>query len=302
MFRFLQKPITLVTHSGGYHADDVFACATVQLWLDRQNKRYTVTRTRDRDTIAGADFVFDVGDTYEPENHRYDHHQSGGAGKRSNGIEYAAFGLVWKHLGKDLCNNDTVFDRIDAKLAMPIDAIDNGISIAHPIFDNTRAYSIGDYFSAKQPSWNEDFDIDAEFLSCVATAKEIIRREIERGLSIEQANAIISDTYTSTDDKRVLIFDEPVPTNDIFSSMPEVLYIVRPRTDRTGWSVRAIKKSSDTFDNRKDLPASWAGKRDAEFAEITGIPEATFCHRGRFMCVATTKQAALALAKQALDA
>ncbi len=45
------------------------------------------------------------------------------------------------------------------------------------------------------------------------------------------------------------------------------------------------------FANRKDLPEAWAGRADAELAEVTGVPDARFCHAGRFMAVAGSREA-----------
>jgi uncharacterized UPF0160 family protein len=43
--------------------------------------------------------ILDVGDIYNPDQFRFDHHQAGGAGKRENDISYASCGLIWKHFG-----------------------------------------------------------------------------------------------------------------------------------------------------------------------------------------------------------
>src|ERR1035437_8037366 len=94
-----QKKI-LVTHNGIFHADDIFATATLSLLLDGHIK---VTRTRDENLIKSADYVYDVGGIYDPALNRFDHHQVGGAGKRDNGIPYAAFGLVWMQYGETVC-------------------------------------------------------------------------------------------------------------------------------------------------------------------------------------------------------
>lgn len=47
----------VVTHNGSFHADDVFACATLYVLL---NGRIRVTRTRETELIEKADVVFDV--------------------------------------------------------------------------------------------------------------------------------------------------------------------------------------------------------------------------------------------------
>ncbi|MEK7088001.1 MAG: MYG1 family protein, partial [Patescibacteria group bacterium] len=41
--------------------------------------------------------------------------------------------------------------------------------------------------------------------------------------------------------------------------------------------------------------------RDAKLAEVTGVPDAVFAHRNRFMAVARSKEGAIALAKLALQ-
>ena len=52
--------------------------------------------------------------------------------------------------------------------------------------------------------------------------------------------------------------------------------------------------------NRRDLPEGWAGLRDKELARVTGVSDAVFAHRNRFMAVAKSKEGAIALAKLAL--
>src|SRR3989344_2675707 len=86
----------IVVHDGGFHADDVFSVAALLLYLSGDAK---VVRTRDPRIIESGDFVVDVGGVYDAERNRLDHHQTGGAGARTNGIPYAAFGLVWKKFG-----------------------------------------------------------------------------------------------------------------------------------------------------------------------------------------------------------
>ena len=83
----------LVTHSGQFHADDVFAAAT----LRKLAPMALLIRTRDPDVLAEvvADqsvAVFDVGDHFEPERFNFDHHQRGfERAREDSGIPYAAF-------------------------------------------------------------------------------------------------------------------------------------------------------------------------------------------------------------------
>ena len=49
-----------------------------------------------------------------------------------------------------------------------------------------------------------------------------------------------------------------------------------------------------------DLPESWAGKKDEELQQASGVSDAIFCHRGRFMAVAKTYEGVLKMAEIAL--
>ena len=134
----------IVTHDSSFHTDDIFACATLLiLYPDAE-----IIRSRDQKVIESADIVFDVGGIYDPQNKKFDHHQTGGAGKRENGIPYASFGLVWKEFGEKICGSKIVAEKIDIRLCQPIDAIDNGIEITKKIYKNVFPYTISDFLSS----------------------------------------------------------------------------------------------------------------------------------------------------------
>ena len=121
------KKITIVTHNGNFHADDIFAVATLTLVFGEEN--VSVIRTRDPNIIQGADYVVDVGGIYDESKNRFDHHQKGRAGERDNTIPYASFGLVWKKYGEELSGSLEVAEKIDQILVQWIDAQDNGFQI-----------------------------------------------------------------------------------------------------------------------------------------------------------------------------
>jgi len=67
--------------------------------------------------------------------------------------------------------------------------------------------------------------------------------------------------------------------------------------------VRTVRLHHESFKARKDFPKAWAGKNGEEFARVTGVPDAIFCHNsGTYIVVAGSKEGALALAKLAVDA
>ena len=84
---------------------------------------------------------------------------------------------------------------------------------------------------------------------------------------------------------------------------PEPLFVVVPRLgegDKMIWRTGAIRDNLGSFINRRSFPVAWAGKREKELAEITGVSDALFCHNKLFVAYAKSKEGALALAKLAL--
>src|SRR3989344_4225767 len=107
-FNFLKPKTVVVTHDGSFHADELFACATLSIWAEKEGRRIKIIRTRNQEIIEKADIVVDVGMQYDPSKNRFDHHQKGGAGRRAESpeISYASFGLVWKHYGEKICDKE----------------------------------------------------------------------------------------------------------------------------------------------------------------------------------------------------
>ena len=85
----------IATHSGKFHADDVWAVAVLSfLFPDAE-----LIRTRDAARIAACDFAVDVGGEWNAQTGRFDHHQKGFSGARLSGVTYASAGLVWREYG-----------------------------------------------------------------------------------------------------------------------------------------------------------------------------------------------------------
>ncbi|OGI86269.1 hypothetical protein A3A01_02100 [Candidatus Nomurabacteria bacterium RIFCSPLOWO2_01_FULL_39_17] len=290
----------LVTHNGSFHTDDIFACATLSLLLEKRGESFEIIRTRDEEIIKEGDYVFDVGGVYDPEKNRFDHHQVGEAGKRDNGIEYSSFGLIWKKFGIEICEDRKVVDLIDEKLVAPIDAGDNGIDLVEKK-SKVFPYLIQDFFRVMRPTWREtDSNIDQMFLKSVLVAKEILLREITYAGDAIIADEKILSIYQNTKDKRIIILDKNYAKKEILNKLPETFYIIFPREVDNSWGVGAIRKDFRNFENKKNLPKSWGGLRDTELQKITGVSDAIFCHRGLFLAVAKSKEGAKTLAEKAL--
>ena len=292
---------TLVTHNGKFHADDILACAVLELVLEKRGEEYEVIRTRDPKIIANADYVFDVGGEYDEERNRYDHHQLGGAGTYDSDIPYASIGLVWKHFGEELCESPEIAGMIEDQIVMPVDADDNGVSLVE-LKSDVAPFRLQEYFYSFRPTWKEgstDEVYDAGFHKCVALAKDLLARQIK----IKQDNAGVAELfaadYERAEDKRIIELSESYPWEGVSTEYPDTLFVVYPRQDN--WRVGAVRKERYSFANRKDLPAAWAGLRDVDLQAATGVDDAIFCHNGRFLAVAKSREGAQTLAKLALE-
>lgn len=296
----------VITHNGRFHADDLFAIATLSLIFGDDME---LIRTRDVDEINAADIVVDVGDQYDAEKGRFDHHQKVVKdGIRENGIPYAAFGLIWKHYGKDLCGDDEVLKIVEERIVMPLDAGDNGIQTFNVTEYNVSPYLLHDYFYSTQPLWNEEKSYDDAFKEALEIAKGILKREVERAKAFVIAKKDILDIYEKMNEKAIAIFDESIKYEDedilkVLATFDEPKFIVvKVKSDNT-WKVKALRKGADrnnTFKSRVSLPASWGGLRDEELQKVSGVRDAYFCHRKLFMCVAHSKEGAIKMAEIAL--
>ncbi len=298
----LSKKLKLVTHDGSFHADDIFAAVTLSLYLEKKGKRFKIIRTRDEESISTGDYVFDVGGIYDENVNKFDHHQPGGAGERLNGIEYAAFGLVWKKFGVELCGSEKVAGIVEKKLVAPIDAHDNGINLVLNQHEVTP-YSIQNFFYSKRATWREDDRTDDEaFFECLPVAKEILSREIIQAKDSVIAEEEVIKTYKNTEDKRIIILDKNYLFQYDVENFPEPLFVITPsRSINDKWTVKAVRKDPKTFNNRKDFPKAWAGLKDQELEAVSGVPGAVFCHRNLFLAVAKTREGAIKLAQIAIE-
>lgn len=293
---FFNKKKILVTHNATFHADDIFATATLSLLLGGKVK---VIRTRDEEIIRTGDYVYDVGGEYDASINRFDHHQKGGAGKRENGIPYAAFGLLWKTYGEKVCGSKEVAEKIDKGLVQAIDAHDNGMDI-FTLKAEVAPFLIENMFSAFRPSWKEDDDFDTPFFELVELAKKILKRKIIKTRDELEANSFVEKAYQDAKDKRLIVIDDRYPWNDTVMKYDEPLYVVFPNANKDTWRVGCVRKEEKSFENRKSFPVAWAGLRDQDLAKVTGVTDAVFCHNGRFLAVAKSKEGAIKLAELAL--
>ncbi len=296
----------LITHSGGFHADDVLAYAILKEALTKGGEAWTLERSREPAVIETGDIVFDVGEIYDPATNRYDHHQKDRAGARENGVMYASAGLVWKHFGKELCENETVWEGVDRSIICEIDSVDNGQNfIGDLAFKDTSYVSLGMHIANFSPTLFEEESAEEllrRFEEASEFARGILKRMIHASAALEVAFARATEVYVHAEDKRLLVLDENYarPTWRRLGGYPEPIYVVYPNGDGTSWRIEAVPVDATHLESRKLLPESWRGLKNEELAAACGASDALFCHPSGFLMGVTSRESAIELAKKSL--
>ncbi|MBS4096469.1 MAG: MYG1 family protein [Sulfuricella sp.] len=296
----LQRPgVVAATHSGSFHADDVFAAAALRL----ANPEVTILRTRDQEQLDNADVLFDVGRSFDAATCRFDHHQREYREARENGLPYSSFGLIWRELGAPLCGSPAAAARVDRWLVQGVDALDCGIA---PSNENATfsVMSISSALGGFNPGWQDDTSApsrQAAFEDAVNVAKAVLQNAIRSANALEKACAVVAQGVL-LEVGRLLVLDIDVPWKEVVLGSPEyerILFVVSPDS-QAKWHVNTVPLAPGSFDNRKPLPAAWAGLEGADLDAATGLPGGIFCHRGRFVAGHQTKEGALEMARLAL--
>ena len=284
----------IVTHDGYFHTDDLFAVASFLL----QYPEALITRTRDEVIIRDADTAVDVGQIYDPTTLRFDHHQKEGAGKRENGIPYASFGLVWKHLGEELAGGECEAEIIEERMVMAIDALDNGVEICHGVFEGVSSYTLTDYLDGFNDGAKILEDFDKKFFEVLPFVRELLKKEIGRAKIVAKDWEEVEKIYRESADKNIIVL--PLNTHWKKIIVPtEARFVVFPRPNGY-WSARAVPQKLNSFESKILFPLSWAGLGEKELPTVSGVSDATFCHRDRFIANARSKEGAIKLCQIAL--
>ncbi len=298
----------LVTHSGGFHADELLSSVI----LTRLYPEAALLRSRDADWITpGAGrIIYDVGRDYDPEALIFDHHQRPGP-LREDGRPFSSFGLIWQHYGHDYLRSFDVPEpdladihcSFDQGFVLPVDLIDNGAlepSVAGPLAGMTLPVLL----ETLKPVFDErgeDAD-DRAFMAALPVARAFVEAAIKGKAAKRRAEAMVMQAIEAAGDGRVLELPNGMPFRGAVekAGADHLLFVVHPRGE--DWALTTIRKSGDSFEARADLPEAWAGLTDAELEAASGVPGAKFCHNARFIAVAASREAVLRMDDLAVQA
>ena len=297
----------LVTHSGGFHADELLSSVV----LTRLFPQAELIRSRDPKwvTPAADKIIFDVGGLHDVQAQIFDHHQRPSP-LREDGQPYSSFGLIWAHYGRQYLaaldvpadDIDAIHTKFDTKFVLPIDLLDNGAmepSIAGPLSILTLPSLLGSLkpvFDDTSPTADDD-----AFLSALPIARAFVEAQIRNFAAKARAQSLVQAAIEKAGSSAILELPMGMPYRSelVKAEADHILFVVNPRGDT--WTLGGIKLSNDTFEQRADLPAAWAGLTDAALEEASGVKGAKFCHNARFLAVASTREAILKMAEIAVQ-
>lgn len=297
----------LVTHSGGFHADELLSSVI----LTRLFPEARIVRSRAPEWVTpSADrIIYDVGGAYDAERGIFDHHQRG-APLRQDGQPYSSFGLIWKHFGRDYLlasglpedHVEAVHASFDESYVLPTDLVDNGAlnpSTAGPL----AALTLPVLLETLKPVF-DDTDpeaTDRAFHQALALVRSLVEAKISGSAAKLRAEAMVTKAIAAAGESRILElpFGMPFRSAIVKAGADHLLFVVHPR--ETDWCITTIRVADEGFEVRADLPAAWAGLNNAALEAVCGVQGATFCHNGRFVAAAKTREAALAMAELAVQ-
>ncbi len=311
--------MVIVTHNGKFHADDAWAVAVLHILFPEAD----IVRTRDSAVIEAADFVVDVGGIWDPATGRFDHHQKGFEGARASGVPYASAGLVWREFGgrcvaalaalhtgqqMDADTAQQMAYAIDSDIVQYLDLSDVGAAKNAP-----GGYGMSAVVSGYNPNWMDEQRLGygaeaeayrlAQFRKAMAFLADVMANAVKYRVGAILALAQVRQAEPMDGGRLLVLKNAALPwTSVVRKEMPKVLFVISHSLSEDRYMLHTVPATTETFDARADLPEPWAGLRDEELAAVTGVPDAKFCHNGRFIAAAKTFEGAYAMAKQALQA
>lgn len=320
----------IATHNGKFHADEVFAVTLLRQLPQYQSAE--IVRSRDPEVLKTADIVVDVGGVYDPETHRYDHHQPEFKDSFSRNFKtlLSSAGLVYKHFGREILKVrapeltdsqiEALYEHVYESFVEAFDANDNGIS-AYPS-DLKPAFKSGfDIFyhvNLLNPAWNVEITSQVSndsFMKAVEKVNEAFDLYLNGCLNawlpardIVQAALESSRSAQDSSNNGILVMPTSCPWKDhLFHTegTENIMYLIYPDGASGSWRIQGCPVSPDSFKCRLPLPEAWLGLRDAELdaAIATENVEAggIFVHRGGFIGGHKTQSGAIAMARASIQ-
>ena len=260
--------LKILTHSGLFHADEVFACAILKTFVSNGLK---IVRTRDKNVIEEGinnkfTYVLDVGGIYCENDLNFDHHQ--------DSINIASNVMVAYFLRKHKPEMVDVIDKLCAKIMVGISDWDTNHNNIILRWNDVAKHHVN--LSMIVSSYNrnpmKNKMQDLQFAKAVDFACTVIENylytihEEIKAENIYNSKKVINDC--------VAVFDEFC---NIWKEKDEFIFSIQPNPQ--GWALMSA--------NSEKYPLPEVEHQDLIFA-----------HKGRFIAVFKTKEAAIEIASK----
>lgn len=296
--RQFQAPniIKVVTHSGFFHADEIFAIAILMKYFDKIYDYYTldITRTRDEEIISKAKldkdiYVLDVGRELDRGRNNFDHHQN-------MGLQSAA-GLVWDSFGEHIVGEYPEFYVYD-RFIQGIDAVDTNRNDCLKYFgqlqysadwnETARLFSVLRHTSQLIAGFNREIgDINVEnenFKKAVEVAIPILDNIIVEADRVETDKDIWNSrqSFTTNNDVNYIILDNHCRHISKFKYEEQVQYDFKILPNPQGFALI----SSDT--DIMPLP-----DKEVILLVLSEPDNFVFVHNAKFIAIFKTLESAI---------
>jgi len=246
------KTINILTHSGVFHADEITACALLQVALETINKidyNIVITRSRNKDEFTNSkyDYIVDVGGKYDGIT-LFDHHQFD---KTDKLYGLSSAGLVYKYI----CKLEPTFSTYKtlATFINDVDKQDTGIQIM-PKFHYCNLISMTN--NADVNNNKQQLKSFYYMLQCtVGIIRNIIRKDIQfiEYKSLSQIVPILT-LFKGGSNYNIVIANKYIPTSYFIGKADIIIY---PDTvDIEQYWIKTIELTKNEYGSKYSLSAT----------------------------------------------
>ena len=274
----MENKIQVVTHSGVFHADEVFACALLCIAYGQDN--VSIIRTRDTEVLDLAireedTWVIDVGNDFNPSMLNFDHHMRDFNVPNRHGNKLSSFGMVVEALLRRSFFSEVRQQLLD--FSNKVDMLDNGVKKAEDLtfISVFNSYSESEYLS---------------FYSALHTAMSYLRSLINRWKEERIINLRLNDSLGNMTEDGIIYNTDYIPVDERANAIPEAKLVVYKSKTGT-YNIKSVNVGeTKDFSVRCPAPSKWLGLRDNELIRASGGLPLTFCHVGGFLTVTSTDE------------
>ena len=253
------------THSGTFHADDVFSTALLRII----NPHIKINRISDITEIKEKNdyIIYDIGLG------AFDHHQINKR-TRKNGVPYAAFGLLWEKFGELIIPSEKDRIEFDKQFIQALDQADN-YGDYNSLCDAIRSFN---------PCGRPDNSV--EFEEAVIFAKNILENKLNK-IKWEKSMKDTVDEIIKRSD-RIAVLKSYIPPKLFIGTRIKIM--IYP-SGRDSYNIQIIPKNNLQFSTK------WIDKKTFMKEKY---PSFIFCNEKRYLMACSDINEAIKIAENTI--